>query len=409
MAQSPYLSEISSEFQPELTDIQRKQKLAELLMQRGMQQPQGQMVGGRFVAPSMAERLAGLFNVYSGRNLQETTEERQKALAEQLRQQKTKGLQEFMASSEARPEETVYGAGKEGPTMTYQPARPAVPYGQRVATLSQTNPELGNMLMADLLKTHNVAKGGTLQRGNLAGSFETVASGLPELPDAVDAAVAFLGLQGKNPKDWSPEERRAVESKALDYKRSGATNVSVNTGQKGFDNTLKLRTDFRSEPTYKAFQEVDSAHRQITEGLNSKSPAGDLAAATKFMKLLDPGSVVRESELNMAMQSTGKLDQAKTYAQSIINGTKLSEKQRADFRNMSNDLFNAAANQYSSKQAEYAGIAKRNDLNIEDVVGSAPKLKESTRTKVIPTTVPKGVNPALWNVMTDEQKALWGQ
>ena len=44
MAQSPYLSEISSEFQPELTDIQRKQKLAELLMQRGMQQPQGQVV-----------------------------------------------------------------------------------------------------------------------------------------------------------------------------------------------------------------------------------------------------------------------------------------------------------------------------------------------------------------------------
>ena len=269
MAQSPYLSEISSEFQPELTDIQRKQKLAELLMQRGMQQPQGQMVGGRFVAPSMTERLAGLFNIYSGRNLQETTEERQKALAEKLREQKTKGLQEFMAGGQAIPEQATYAAGEEGPVKTViQAAQPAVPYGQRVARLTQTNPELGNALLADLLKTHNVAEGGTLQRGTLEGGFETVAQGKPKLPDAVDAAVAFLGLQNKNPKDWTAQERAAVENKAMEYKRSGATNVSVNTGQKGFDNTLKLRTDFRSEPTYKAFQEVDSAYRQINEGLN---------------------------------------------------------------------------------------------------------------------------------------------
>ena len=380
MAQSPYLSEISSEFQPELTDIQRKQKLAELLMQRGMQQPQGQMVGGRFVAPSMTERLAGLFNVYSGRNLQEETESRQQALAQKLREQKTKGLQEFMAGGQEVPEQATYGAGEEGPVKTViQAAQPAVPYGQRVARLTQTNPELGNALLADLLKTHNVAEGGTLQRGTLEGGFETVAQGKPKLPDAVDAAVAFLGLQGKDPKNWTAQERAAVENKAMEYKRSGATNVSVNTGQKGFDNTLKLRTDFRSEPTYKAFQEVDSAYRQITEGLNAKSPAGDLAAATKFMKLLDPGSVVRESELNMAMQATGKLDQAKTYAQSIINGTKLSEKQRADFRSMSNDLFNAAANQYKSKQDEYAGIAKRNDLNVQDVIGGVPENKQTIR------------------------------
>lgn len=105
MAQPTYLSEISSEFQPELTDIQRKQKLAELLMQRGMTQPQGQMVGGRFVAPSMAERLAGLFNVYSGRNLQETTEERQKALAEQLRNVGVQEIQKFNELLQSNPQE----------------------------------------------------------------------------------------------------------------------------------------------------------------------------------------------------------------------------------------------------------------------------------------------------------------
>ena len=127
MAQSPYLSEISSEFQPELTDIQRKQKLAELLMQRGMQQPQGQMIGGRFVAPSMTERLASLFNIYSGRNLQEETESRQQALAQKLREQKTKGLQEFMAGGQEVPEQATYAAGEEGPVKTViQAAQPEI-------------------------------------------------------------------------------------------------------------------------------------------------------------------------------------------------------------------------------------------------------------------------------------------
>ena len=39
MAQSPFL-DVSSEFQPELSDIQRKQRLAQLLTQQGMQTPQ---------------------------------------------------------------------------------------------------------------------------------------------------------------------------------------------------------------------------------------------------------------------------------------------------------------------------------------------------------------------------------
>ena len=37
--QSPFL-DVSSEFQPELTDIQRKQRLAQLLTERGLQAPQ---------------------------------------------------------------------------------------------------------------------------------------------------------------------------------------------------------------------------------------------------------------------------------------------------------------------------------------------------------------------------------
>ena len=118
--QSPFL-DVSSEFQPELTDIQRKQRLAQLLTERGLQAPQGQIVSGRYVAPNPLQYLSSLFNVYSGQNLEKETEARQQALAQKLRQAEAKDLQAFIEAGRSAPEQTVYGAGEEGPTMTTTP------------------------------------------------------------------------------------------------------------------------------------------------------------------------------------------------------------------------------------------------------------------------------------------------
>lgn len=97
MAQSPFL-DVSSEFQPELTDIQRKQKLAELLTQRGMQMPQGQVVSGRYVKPNPLEYVANLANIYAGQRMMTQQEERQQALAQKLREVESKDVADMLAS-----------------------------------------------------------------------------------------------------------------------------------------------------------------------------------------------------------------------------------------------------------------------------------------------------------------------
>ena len=155
--------------------------------------------------------------------------------------------------------------------------------------------------------------------------------------------------------------------------RAGGTNVTVpvNLGQKGFDNTLKLRGDFRSEPIYKAHQDVQSAYSQITTALKQASPAGDLAGATKLMKILDPGSVVRESELGMAMAASGLLDRVQNYASMVMSGQKLTPTQRADFQKLAESLRSESEKQYNNKRREYEGIATRNGLNVDDVLGPA--------------------------------------
>lgn len=145
-------------------------------------------------------------------------------------------------------------------------------------------------------------------------------------------------------------------------------------GEKGFKNELDLKSAFKSEPIYKGYQEMRSAYGQVTESLKKGTPAGDLAGATKFMKLLDPGSVVRESELYLAMSATGALDRFTNYANSVIKGTKLTPAQRTDFQSLADKLFADSANMYNSKYNEYEQLGNRYGFNAKGALGERATL-----------------------------------
>lgn len=161
--------------------------------------------------------------------------------------------------------------------------------------------------------------------------------------------------------------------------KAGASSVNINNGQKGFENELKLRGDFKQEPVYKAHQEMQSAHSQIKQSLAQASPAGDLAGATKIMKLLDPGSVVRESELGMAMAATGLLDRVQNYASNIISGNKLTPKQRQEFQQLADALYGESVKAYNSKRGEYQKLGAEYGLNADRAVGAPASLAQKPR------------------------------
>lgn len=150
--------------------------------------------------------------------------------------------------------------------------------------------------------------------------------------------------------------------------------VDVNTGQKGFDNERKLAGDWRSEPIYKAHQEMTAAYAQINQSLDQGTPISDTAAATKIMKLLDPGSVVRESELAIAMASAGKIDLLENYAKKWLSGEKLTPQQRVDFKKLAAELFRASVKQYNEKRNEYRSTAAEYDLNADRIAGPESKM-----------------------------------
>jgi hypothetical protein len=307
-----------------------------------MEQPQGQVISGHYVAPSWTQQLAPLAKAAIGTGLSQSLDTKQQQLAEALRGKKAEELnnfQELMAKPETRGQAFQYAAKSQ----TLQP------------------------LVSELMKPRELAEGAKLVLPNIGGEapLELATGGTKE-------SEAIRG--------YKLAQSQGFNGSFLDYetalKKAGATNLSVNTGQHGFDNALKLRSDFRAEPIYKGFEETKAAKLQIDQAAKMATPAGDLAAATKIMKILDPGSVVRESELGMAMAATGVEDKVRNYANMVITGQKLTPSQRKDFVNLSDKLYDAAAGQFNQKRGEYAGIAERNKLDVEAAVGASAKLKQ---------------------------------
>lgn len=195
--------------------------------------------------------------------------------------------------------------------------------------------------------------------------------------DDVDPNKPF-NIKGGEVVPNDPFQRYSLEKAS----RSAARNtISVNTGQKGFENESKLRNDFKQEPIYKDYSDMKSAYAQIKTSINQETPVGDMAAATKIMKLLDPGSVVRESELGMAMAATGKMDRLQNFVQMQISGEKLTPKQRQEFSVLADELMAATTQAYNTKRGEYAEFGASYGLNPDKSLGapaSAPKQVKRT-------------------------------
>lgn len=332
---------LSAEDYAQQQQLNRQQQMAQMLLQQS-QQPQGQMISGRYVAPSWAQQLVPLANIAASKYIGGKVDTDAAKLAQKIREGK--------AGTEERIVDLMTGTPAQA-TELAGPYTGNVP--MPVARQEAQAPNLAAALREIRTNQYGVGK-------------EYVPTILKQLnPEAPTSVREFTEAQ-KNPQ-YAQFLNQQNQAKG--------TNISVNTGQHGFDNALKLRTDFRNEPVYKGFEETKAAKNQIDQAATMASPAGDLAAATKIMKILDPGSVVRESELGMAMAATGVEDKVKNYANMVITGEKLTPAQRKDFVELSNKLYNASAEQFNQKRGEYAGIAERNKLDVDAAVGAPAKVK----------------------------------
>jgi len=115
------LGTLSPEDYAQQQQLNRQQQMAGLLLQQGMQQPQGQMVSGRYVPTSFFQNLAPLANIAASQYIGNKADTAAAKLAEQLRtgkQAEQKAIMEKLNAGDTKgalalASGSTYGGGKE--------------------------------------------------------------------------------------------------------------------------------------------------------------------------------------------------------------------------------------------------------------------------------------------------------
>jgi hypothetical protein len=257
--------------------ILRQQKMAEMLMQQGMQQPQSQMVGGRYVAPSLTQNLAQLANVYMGQRGIEKANQAQIDLAKAIRQGETEALADFEKIRRGTPavEGGIYGPDNKltmqttpdmiGPqgelTSQYRKVAPVAgvaPNPQAAYANLYANPkatqrqrDLAFAKMTADPESYTLTEGGVRVQVQPDGTHKIVASGA----DKTSSDYKDYLLASKDP--INPFKGSFVDYQTM-IKRAGATSINMPSGEErkaGFmsnildRNLLQMQTALGVDPT----------------------------------------------------------------------------------------------------------------------------------------------------------------
>lgn len=153
---------------------------------------------------------------------------------------------------------------------------------------------------------------------------------------------------------------------------------------KVFDMEKKIRDEYVKRTAN--FIASQDAFTKIEVSAQDKSGPGDVALITSFMKMLDPGSVVRETEFATAQDTGGLVEKLKTLLPRAERGILLTDLQRKNFVNLSEKYMGAARTQEKRVRTSLNKVVKNYSLNPENVFGVIEEEAE-----IPPTTERKAI------------------
>lgn len=122
---------------------------------------------------------------------------------------------------------------------------------------------------------------------------------------------------------------------------------------------MGLRKEF-SQLT-KTFRDVRDAYGRVQS--TDENGAGDIALIFNYMKMLDPGSVVREGEFATAETAGGVGPKVWNLYNRLLFGERLDDTLRSDFKNQAKRLYDRSNQQFQVLRNRYGDIAKTYQLD----------------------------------------------
>jgi hypothetical protein len=187
-------------------------------------------------------------------------------------------------------------------------------------------------------------------------------------PDGPKRGALRERIQGEQmvQEEWDGEKWAPIGGGGRWNPKAGTT-VNVNGPKEVFRNEKTLRDEFTEAS--KPYVKIRDAFTTVKGSLAGDITApATLAAATKFMKMLDPESVVRESELQMALKSTGGLDRFLNLHNTIMKGGVLTPSQAQEIQRIAGTLYQAAEGQQKRASDYYTKLATDYQLDPSRIV-----------------------------------------
>ena len=136
---------------------------------------------------------------------------------------------------------------------------------------------------------------------------------------------------------------------------------------KAFEQEEKLRKEFQVRN--KVYGELGTTYSNIESSSKAKSGPGDIALITGFMKMLDPGSVVRETEFATARDTAGLYTRLENSLKRAESGQFLQPKQREEFVNLAKQYLDSAQKKSGEDRKALGVVVKNYKLNPDNVFG----------------------------------------
>lgn len=174
-------------------------------------------------------------------------------------------------------------------------------------------------------------------------------------------AGADLGLtEAQTQEALKRTQKLSIETQKAALELAGGGDIDP---EKRFNFERQLRQEYNDQT--KGFQEVQEAYRRIQASKNDA--AGDLSLIFAYMKMLDPGSVVREGEFANAQNAAGVPDRVLNIYNKIASGERLTEGQRRGFTSQAKALMDAAQQREKTVRGGIDQVVKSYRLNPDNV------------------------------------------
>ena len=217
--------------------------------------------------------------------------------------------------------------------LTFANAQKNIKNNKTMDYLLQNNPEMAKQLM-QIPEEYR----GDFMKLAMENSF----GGLSGMTDSVKSKVQLAKILGYEPGSDDFE--------------------SFLSGNKS-DSALssELRKEFNSNADVKYFADMTQSFNRLVNSVGP-DPASDMAMIFNYMKMLDPGSTVREGEYATARNTTGISGQVTNLYNYLVDGNQLNADQRRAFFEKGKAIYDGAVSDYNVLRDQYTALPNSGQL-----------------------------------------------